>query len=93
MVQWEEARRSRQAAARQAAQAAAAQLQADAAELQQSCRLLESWLAAKKQASVLQDSQAELLTGQGDSQRLHAWTDCSLCLAVSIMMEESDMER
>ncbi|BDA43191.1 hypothetical protein COCOBI_04-2030 [Coccomyxa sp. Obi] len=71
VVQWEEAQRSRQAAARQAAQAAAAQLQADAAELQQCCRRLESWLAAKRQGPILQDSRAEIFNGQGRSNGAH----------------------
>lgn len=61
-VQWEEAQQARRAAAREAGQAAAAQLQADAAELQQCCARLESWLAAKRQQTSVEDS----LVGAGE---------------------------
>ncbi len=84
--EWEEERRSRQAAARQAAQAAVVLLHADAAELQQCCRSLESWLAAKRQDLVLHDSQTNLLNGEGDWWLPPAWTDYSSCVASGVMM-------
>ena len=91
LLQWEEERRSRQAAAREAAHAAAAQLQADAAELQQCCGRLESWLATERQRSILQDSQAELFNGQGGSKHPPAIHIVQCCVHIerSSHMEDS----
>lgn len=53
---WQTEQQSRGTAATGAAQAGAAQLRSDAAELQQSCNLVQAWLAAKKQELLVLDS-------------------------------------